>query len=380
VGGNGGSGGTGGNGGTGGGGGGAIGIVANGIINVAGTLDATGGNAAGGAGGAAGAGGSLGGTPGVFGLGGASGGDAAGTGGNGGVGGFGAPGGSGGGGGTGAGGGGGAGGSVLIQGTSVAGSATVNVGGGSGANSGGGGRFLFGQNTNGGFGGTVNGAASSMNNVGTRAANPFVGGTPSTPYVPKLTDGSTTSSEIYGLGDGTMNAATTAVAMGGVLPAFDVNGVPLAQAAMGLFRMHVGPGGYAYDFDKTGIGDGNFDMLVLLNLSAGAANLPQMGMDGVLQALLSLGYTRNAAVGGSGGPVVIASLPAGAGYATLVPSGTTANAQIGADVGNGPQLAMGANLANGQALYLMIPEPSSLVLAALGGLAVLVFWRRRRPA
>lgn len=188
-----------------------------------------------------------------------------------------------------------------------------------------------------------------------------------------MTDGSVTSSEIYGLGDATLTAASVAIALGGSLPAFDVNGVPLALADLALIRLPVGAGAYTTDF--TG-----FDMLVELNLSTGAISAPRLGIDGADAALLSRGYTRNTSVGGSGGAVVIPSLALGGSYVTLVPEGTSATATISGDFGSGLQTAVGLALANGQALYLTaVPEPSTFVLAGIGLLGLgLGAWRRRR--
>src|SRR4051812_21694611 len=87
--------------------------------------------------------------------------------------------------------------------------------------------------------GNVTGA-STATDAGTSSANPFVGGAPNT-YIPNTTSGA----EIYGVGDGTLNQASLAAAMGGALPILGNNGVPLSQAGAGLFRVHVGPGTYA---------------------------------------------------------------------------------------------------------------------------------------
>jgi len=274
----------------------------------------------------------------------------------------------------------------LIQGTVVnASGGVVTVSGGAGGDgnggAGGGGRFLFGQNTSGGFGGTVNGSSSTMSTVGPKGGNPFVGGTPSTPFIPGLTDGSITSAAVYGLGDGTLTAANVATAMGGSLPAFDVNGVPLASAGEALVRLHLVSGTtYNNNFNSTDKGGANYDTLVLLNLSTGAISTPQFGVDGANQQLLLDGYTRNPIFGGSG-PALLPLLALGGAYATLLPAGSMIDpATISGDFGAGVQTALAANLQNGQALYIPVPEPSTVVLALLGGALALAAWRRRRRA
>jgi hypothetical protein len=186
----------------------------------------------------------------------------------------------------------------LLQGTAVnASGGTFNVNGGSSSTgvNGGGGRVLFGTNTSSPLGGTINGASVTVNNIGTRDANPFVGGSPNTPFIPKLNDGTTTSAEIYGRTDGTMTSSAVAAAMGGSLPQYGNNGVPLSQASLAVVRVHSVPGtSYSQDFK-------GFDYLVALNLSAGPISNISFGSDGADQSLLFRGYTRDPAVGGSGG-------------------------------------------------------------------------------
>ncbi len=274
----------------------------------------------------------------------------------------------------------------MLFGTVVNGSgSSVNLSGGAGGDGnggiGGGGHFIIGNNAAGTFTGAATGAALATPVAGSVAANPFVAGLPTTPYIPALTDGATTSSEIYGLGDATLNQSTLgALFAGGVLPSTDVNGASLSSAGAALIRIALGAvPGSTYSNSFTG-----YDMLVMLNLSTGVLSSPEFGLNGADTALQLQGYTRNTAVGGTGGPVTLSSLLAGASYATLVPSGTTNNASLTADFGAGPVTVTAANLFGGggspQVLYLTVPEPSTFVLAWLGTAVVFAIYRRRRRA
>jgi len=339
-------------------------------VNVAGSANANGGNgAAGGSGttGAAGAAGQTGGTGGNGGSG-ASGGGGGGKGGNGGNGGTGGSAGNSTAGGTG---GGGAGGTVYLSGTTfgATGSASINVSAGSGGAAQGG-HVVLGTNAA-AFVGSILGSANTSFLDGARGANPFVGGA-STPFVAGLTDGSTSSAELYGLGDASLTRAAIEAALGGALPAFDVNGTPLASAGAALVRLAVGVGDYTTNY--TG-----FDMLVEINLTTGAITSPMLGIDGADSSLLLRGYTRNAAVGGSGGPIALGSLAGGGSYATLVAEGTTLQPTLSGNFGSGLLTATSTSLADGQALYLAnIPEPGTLVLLGAGLLGVGAARSRRR--
>src|SRR5262249_38800824 len=156
---------------------------------------------------------------------------------------------------------------------------------------------------------------------------------------------------VYGLGNGTLTRTAIETALGGSLPALDVNGTPLAGAQAALVRLSIGAGGYTTDY--TG-----FDMLVMINLATGALSTPMLGIDGADNALLLRGYTRNGAVGGAGGAIALGSLASGASYATLVDESTTLLPTLSGDYGGGLLTASGAALSNGQALYLVLaPEP-----------------------
>lgn len=359
----------------GGGGGGAFEIEAEGQIVVNGQLLAQGGNGTAGLSGAAFGSGTSGGIPGGFNLGNSGGGGDNGTdfntgfsvffggiggsagstqiaggdgsagvviaggggggGGGGGIGefgGFGSTGGNGGSGGTGGTGGGGAGGTVEVIGSVVSGSgATVNGSGGIGGNSGGNGRFIFGTDTSGSFGGSTTGV-STTTTTGTVDANPFVSGTPNTPFIPNLVGGA----EAFGL------TTLTASAFSSVLASEP------AGTGAALYRVHIGPTGYANDF--TG-----YDAVFLINTSGGSLSSPQLGAGtaGYLQDLLQEGYLNEPNFGGSGAQT-LASLAANGVFMTLVPSGTSPfNASF--VEGGTTYSASGVSLANGSVYYLSTP-------------------------
>jgi MYXO-CTERM domain-containing protein len=251
---------------------------------------------------------------------------------------------------------------VLIQGTQVLGSgATVDVSGGTGAAAGGGGRFLLGDNTSSSFSGSVLGAASTLNAAGSVDNNPFIAGSPLTPFIPNLPS---IGAEIYGL------TGLSASSLIGSLPATDINGASLAGASGALFRTSASVIGPAF----TG-----YDALLFINLTGNAFNSPEFTLGGTLENLQNRGFANNPAFGGSG-PVLVGSLNGDAVYATLVPTGTDANPsiQVTSSTSGFTFNASGAAIDNGQALYVA-PEPSSVAMALFGafGLA-LAAWRRRK--
>jgi hypothetical protein len=308
LGGSGGNGGTGARGGDGGGGAGAVEIIANGRVTIAGRLLARGadgsespgnsGNPGGvGANGAAATAGS----PGSGTAPAPEGGD----GGAGGAGGKGGTGGHGGSGGDGGQGGGGAGGTVKVIGSVThTGVAIVNTSGGAGGNGGGtggaNGRFIFGDNVVGDFDGTLE-ASTQSNASAPRDANPFVSGTPNTPFIPDLEGGA----EVYGLTD--LDADTDLT---------DVVYAAPANAIAALVYEDVGRGGFGDDYS-------GFDMLAVLNLSDGDLSdlMFGAGSSGFETGLLTGGIANNAEFGGDGVPDALI-LGSDEVYVTLVPTGT----------------------------------------------------------
>ncbi len=255
----------------------------------------------------------------------------AGDGGDGGHGGAGGRGGQGGWGGKGAYGGGGGGGTVKIFATAIdAPGALIDVsGGGTGpgpsGNVGFPGRILLGDNVVGpAIIGTLLGAAPETF-AGPREANPFVGGSPSTPFIADLIGGA----EIYGLAP--------------VLPA-DVPGV-IDDAPNGaiaaLVRMDVGPAGFDDDYD-------GFDMILVINLAEQALSDPACGVGIAGFILLQIrGTAANPEFGGGGASVLSELAPADV-WVTLIPD-SAMQFNLQAD----GQSATVADLAPGDALYLV---------------------------
>jgi hypothetical protein len=253
----------------------------------------------------------------------------------------------------------------MLVGSVVTGNGAINAGGG------GGGRFILGTNAPGAFPGTVTGA-SQATTIGAREANPFA--SLSTPFIPHLTDGVTTSAEIYGLADATLNQATISAALGGSLPAYDVNGVALSQAGAALVRLHPVAG------TSYGTNLGGFDLLVDLNLSDSPMLDPAFGISHNVTPLRLRGYTRNPAVGGTGGPVLMTSLSAGGAYVTMISGGNGAEFfAISGRFGDHLVTASNFRINAGQVIYLPIPEPHSRILGAIGAVGVYILarkWRR----
>ncbi len=121
-----------------------------------------------------------------------------------------------------------------------------------------------------------------------------------------------------------------------------------------------------------------------MNLSAGPISSVSFGIDGANQSLLFRGYTRDPAVGGSGGPVSAGDLLANAAYVTLVPIDNGGVATVEGQLPGGLQIgSVPDGLRVGEALYLGVysaPEPSTLVMIAMGGAMALLVGRRRRQA
>jgi hypothetical protein len=222
--------------------------------------------------------------------------------------------------------------------------------------------LIFGDNTGSSFAGSVTGGAViDASSIAPKDANPFVSGNPLTPYIPGILGGA----DVYG--QTTLTPSDVALALGGNLPAQDVNGSPLSRAVAAIVRLDVGPTSYGDQFV-------DHDMLLFVNLSGHALNAPQWGIGGVISPLVERGIANNPTFGGSG-PVVVSQLASGNVYATLVPEATTSDLSAAVqDIS-----ALAASLGNGDVLYLtVIPEPTTLALSGLGFGILLVAAARRR--
>ncbi len=255
--------------------------------------------------------------------------------------------------------------------------ATVNTSGG-GASAGGLGRFLLGNNTAGGFAGSVTGA-STTTAVGSRGTNPFINGSSTdTPFIPDLVGGA----EIYGLLAGLDSTDPFFGALRAGIPI-----VPEEAVTGALMRVDRGPTP-AYDDDFAG-----FDMLLFVSLfdaspsnTAASHAAPTLGIDDLLvdasfeSALLTGGFATDPLFGGSGGPVVLPALGALDVWATLVPDTELIfNASLG--IGLQGDSKSGVVLANGDSVYFgYVPEPGTVGLFAIGliGLGVGGMRNRRR--
>ena len=145
----------------------------------------------------------------------------------------------------------------------TAASSTVDASGGAGAgfgNNGGGGRFLLGSNAGTGTTGVNLTGASTTTFCGPTTGNPFVKGTPQTPYIPNLVGGA----EGFGLLGG---VDATSAQFAGVRA-----GAP-DHAVGAIIREHLGPSA-GYDIDFAG-----YDALLFVNLTAGGLADPMLGDD-----------------------------------------------------------------------------------------------------
>jgi len=150
----------------------------------------------------------------------------------------------------------------------------------------------------------------------------------------------------------------------------------------GLFRMDLGPTGYADDY-------AGFDMLIFLNLTFESLLAPSLGIDpsgtdtAFVNFLLTGGFGTSTLFGGSGNPNILAGLDAFNLWATLIPEdGATFNATVG---GAGVTGISGRSLADGQFAFItfdsnpgVVPEPGTLVLVGLGALGFALVRRRRK--
>jgi len=264
-------------------------------------------------------------------------------------------------------GGGGAGGTVKLAGSVVEGNETLraDLRGGSGGTQGEDGRLAFGSNVRGGPVGTVYGRVGShigLEQTGLGNLNPYIKpGDVATPFIPGLQGGA----ELYGLLAG--------------IDAQVIDFQPLrdqapANALAALYRMDVGPAGYADDF----LG---FDMLLFLNLTGQALLNPVLGIDpanldtSFANALLTGGYLTDSQFGGTG-PQLLSVLEGHQIWATLIPEGGTVfNASADGLVDG----IYGVHLANGEFAYVnAVPEPGEYLLLGIGLVVVIARRAMRR--
>lgn len=260
-------------------------------------------------------------------------------------------------GGTGGPGGGGAGGTVKLSGSVLSSvGASVDTSGGNGpgnAPNGGSGRLILASNVLGGGPGSVTDARVS-NFDGSVDYNPFLGDR-STAYIPDLVGGA----EIFGKLDGIDATAVDFAALRAAAP---------GNALAAVLRLDVGPTGYSDDYR-------GYDMLLLINLSDDPLTDPMLGAGYSaettgLTPLMTGGWAASPTFGGPGFSV-LSTLGGHEVWATLV---YEAWDSVNADVYGAWKPLEGVSLTNGQSAFL-VPEPATLALLALGGLALM---RRRR--
>ncbi len=281
----------------------------------------------------------------------------------------------------------GAGGTVAIIGSVVTGTdGSINTLGGQSDNanpSNNGGRVVIGSNTvtnaplvAGGPGslrpdGTISGPFNStvtlvkgpndarstiINTTGPTATNPFVvdamtGQKFATPYIPNLVGGA----EAFGLLNGVQSTDP--------FFAHAVSSAAPGATAL-LYRTHLGPAGYNFDF--TG-----YDAVFLLNLTSDPLLDPELGVvengtdESYLQALLSGGFADDPLFGGDG-PTDLGPLGGFDVYEILVPElGTDVNFSVDGLFSSGP-LEDGEVLSLGANGESTVPEPGTLAAFATG--------------
>ena len=250
-------------------------------------------------------------------------------------------------------GGGGAGGTIKLVGSVVfTNGLHVDAAGGAGVNPGQTGRLLLGRhNATDAFGGDGS-FQTPETGPGPTGPNPFLSSGADTPYIPDpdMIGGA----EVYGLTD------LSPVGWGHVLA-----NVP-ADALAALVRIPLE-------------GWTGYDGLFLMNfLSDDALDDPAFGVgeQGTqhLQGLLRQGYELNPMFGGSG-PEGVPSLDPQRVYMTLISREQAGRFSVYATVGGVFYQATTDDLTGGEALFLVVPEPTSLAILVVGGLACLI--RRR---
>ncbi len=206
--------------------------------------------------------------------------------------------------------------------------ALIDVSGGAGASNNGGfpGRILLGDNVVGpAIIGTLSGAAPEAF-AGPREDNPFVDGSPSTPFIAGLVGGA----EIHGL----------APVLPAEVPSVIENAPNGAIAA--LARLASGPATLPDSYD-------GFHMLLVVNLSPGALGSPAVGAGapGFATPLLTRGIAGNPAFGGAG-PTTLTQLALDGVWITLVPAAAQ-NFTLGA----AGETVSTTDLVEGEPLYLL---------------------------
>jgi hypothetical protein len=277
---------------------------------------------------------------------------------HGGDGGVGGAGGNGGPAGMGGGGSGGAGGTIRLVGTQVVTQgAVVRTAGGAGVVAGSDGRLMLGSNINASAASVSGRFQTPLLSEGPMAANPYSSSLDPTPYIAGLFGGA----EIFGLW-GT-NACGMAV----------FSDVCLRQPREGvaaLVRLDDIPG---LDF-----GDA-FDALFYISLTESVLTRTSLAVGGAELRLLRIGGAERDQDFGGSGPVELAALNAGSVWVTLIAADATDFSLGGAKLGLS-NTASAAQLANGGALYLSIPEPAPLALAVPWLIGMLWLRRRVRPS